>query len=322
VAEAELNHNGDIDIAKKMIETAKNMGADAVKFQTFHANKFCSLDSPYLELFKQCELTARDFSLLKEYGKTVGMHIFSTASEMAAVDIIHSIGFTPIKIGSSNIDNYPLLNAVAETTLDVVLSTGGASIGEIEEALALFTEKPKRNIALLHCVMAYPAPAHSLNLNRITLLRDVFGHRCTIGYSDHSRGTDAAVAAVALGARIIEKHFTLDHHMEGPDHSFSADPVEFKQLVDAVRNAEKMMGNRYPTANPDELSPGLTRRFLVASRDLNSGDTLTADCIEYKRIGENKDGIPTKYTQLVTGCRIKNPKKIDEPIHWHDVLNT
>ncbi len=322
VAEAGLNHNGDLDLAKRMVRSAKRVGADAVKLQTFTAEKFCATDSPFLGLFQRCELSADEIKELKAVAAEEGIDLFSTVAELSAVETVLEAGFELIKIGSANINNFPLLEAVGQTGKDVILSTGSATLGEIEQAVDALGGPHDKKIALLHCTVAYPAPPETLNLRRIGLLQDVFGADHVIGFSDHSEGPEAAMAAVALGARIVEKHFTEDNKLEGPDHAFSADPETLGRLVAGVRFVEQALGRRRPGRQEKELAPEAVRRYVVAGRDLEAGAILDGSALEFKRVGRiSGRPIETRHLDLIVGARLHRAKQRDEAICWEDLLS-
>lgn len=245
IAEGGLNHNGDIDIGKELVKEAKKCGADAIKFQSYHTEDFISKKSEYYELFKSLELSEEEFYELKEYAEKIGIMFISTPLDLKYVDILNKMNVPAFKIASGDLTFYPLLEKVAKTGKPVILSTGMSDIGEIWEAVKVLENNGCRDIILLHCISSYPTPYEDVNLNAIKTLKSIFN--IPVGYSDHTLGILAPVVSVALGADVIEKHFTLDKNMEGPDHALSADPEEFKEMVNNIRLVEKCLevGKRY-----------------------------------------------------------------------------
>ncbi|CAB3290126.1 N-acetylneuraminate synthase [Methanocaldococcus lauensis] len=316
IAEGGLNHNGDIDIAKELIKEAKKCGADAIKFQSYHTEDFISKKSEYYKLFKDLELSEEEFYELKKYAEKIGIMFISTPLDLKYVDILNNMNVPAFKIASGDLTFHPLLEKVAKTGKPVILSTGMANIGEIWEAVDVLKNNGCKEIILLHCISSYPTPYEEVNLHAIKTLKKIFN--IPVGYSDHTLGILTPIVSVALGAGVVEKHFTLDKSMEGPDHALSADPEEFKEMVEKIRLIEKMLGTGDKIPMPSEKEVIVeARRSIVAKRDIKKGCTLTIDNISFKRPAR---GIETKYWKLILNRKIKNDKREDEIIYWDDLL--
>jgi len=318
IAEMGINHNGKIEIAKEMIDKAVECGVDAIKFQAFKAERFIAdrtqtytyrtrgqevTESMY-EMFKRCEFSEEDFRELFRYCEQRKILCFATPQNILDLDMLLRIGIPAIKVGSDDLTNLPLLKEYASHNLPMIISVGMATVGEIEEAITIIEQTGEKPV-VLHCIYSYPALAKDINLNRIRTIQSTFS--VIVGFSDHSQGIIATLGAIALGAKVIEKHFTLDKNMEGPDHWFSADPEELKALVLGTRTLEKMMGSPIivPTLRDKEMRK-LARKSIVAARDIKTGERLTSKMIEYKRPGT---GLLPKFTEFVIGrkanCIIK-----------------
>ena len=297
IAEAGVNHNGNISIAKKMIEEAKNAGADIVKFQTFDATKVASKYAVMAEYQKEnlgivesqesmlskLMLRWEDYVELAEYCNRIGIKFLSTPFDIDSVRFLN--GLQDIwKIPSGEITNYPYLVEIAKTGKDVILSTGMSTMDEVDAALSVLRYNGTKSIVLLHCTTNYPTPMNDVNLRAMLTMRDHCG--CDVGYSDHTRGIEIPIAAVAMGASIIEKHFTLDRTMEGPDHKASLEPHELAEMVKAIRNIEVAMGNgeKIP-AKSEQVNIAVARKSIVASRKIKTGEVLTEKNVTTKRPG-------------------------------------
>ncbi len=324
IAEAGVNHNGSLGIAKKMIAVAKKSGANAVKFQTFTGEKVISKNAPkaeyqlsttgksesQLEMVKKLELSIQEHIELLEYSKTQGIQFLSTPFDLDSVDILATtLDLPTIKIPSGEITNAPLLLKVASTQKDIILSTGMSTIGEVETALGVLAfgylnikEPPsisgflkvfcslegqkvlRRKVRLLHCTTEYPTPFSDINLKAMQTLARTFS--LPTGLSDHSTGISAAVAAVALGATIIEKHFTLDKTLDGPDHKASLDPQELTEMVRAIRQTEDSLGCSVKLVTQAEAkNKVIARKSLIASCDIKKGETFSSQNVTVKRSG-------------------------------------
>jgi N,N'-diacetyllegionaminate synthase len=300
IAEAGVNHNGNIEIAKKMIEVAKECGADAIKFQTFKAEKVISKYAPkaeyqkqttgetdsQLEMVKKLELSFDDFVALKEYCDELNIMFLSTPFDFESIDFLNDLGLEIFKIPSGEITNLPYLEKIGKLGKKVILSTGMADLGEIEDALDILIScgTKKENITVLHCNTEYPTPYEDVNLLAMLTIKEAF--KVKVGYSDHTLGIEIPIAAVALGASVIEKHFTLDKNMEGPDHKASLEPHELKAMIDAIVNIEKALGNGMKKPSKSELkNKDIVRKSIVAKREIKKGEIFTEDNITVKRPG-------------------------------------
>ena len=312
IAEAGDNHNGSRELAFRLIDKAVEAGADCVKFQTFVTDEVISKraekaeyqkaatgsDESQYQMVKKLELSFEQFRELQKYAEERGITFLSTPFDIPSVEFLDSINIPCFKIPSGEITNLPYLIKIAETGRDVIMSTGMAELNEIESAINILREHGSGDISLLHCNTEYPTPYEDVNLRAMSTLKEKFGVR--VGYSDHTQGIEVPIAAVALGAEIIEKHFTLDHNMEGPDHKASLEPDELKQMVDGIRKTEKALGNGIKTASPSEKKNiQIARKSIVARRDIKKGEILTEENLAVKRPG---NGI--------------------SPMRWYEVIGT
>lgn len=324
IAEAGVNHNGNINIAKRLVDVAKEAGADVVKFQTFQAD---SLASKYAqkaeyqfhttdeketqkEMLKKLELTYDMHVELIQYCKKVGIEFLSTPFDLESIDLLEDIGMKLYKIPSGEITNLPYLRKIGRLKKTVILSSGMSTIEEIKEAVKILKESGAAGISVLHCNTQYPTPMEDVNLNAMNSIRKEVG--ISVGYSDHTEGIEVPVAAVAVGAEIIEKHFTLDKEMEGPDHKASLEPEELKAMVKAIRNIEKAMGNaeKKPTAS-EEDNIAAVRKSIVAKRRIKAGEILSDDNITTKRPG---NGVSPMLWDRVKGTAARREYEEDELI--------
>jgi N,N'-diacetyllegionaminate synthase len=326
IAEAGVNHNGNIEIAKKMIEVAKECGADAIKFQTFKAEKVISKYAPkaeyqkqttgeidsQLEMVKKLELSFDDFIVLKEYCDKLNIMFLSTPFDFESIDFLDDLGLEIFKIPSGEITNLPYLEKIGKLGKKVILSTGMADLGEIEDALDILTScgTKKEDITILHCNTEYPTPYEDVNLLAMLTIKEAL--KVKVGYSDHTLGIEVPIAAVALGASVIEKHFTLDKNMEGPDHKASLEPHELKAMIDAIRNIEKSLGDGIKKPSKSELkNKDIARKSIVAKREIKKGEIFTEDNITVKRPG---NGISPMRWYEVLGKVVLKDYKEDELI--------
>ncbi|OFV70017.1 N-acetylneuraminate synthase [Acetobacterium wieringae] len=324
IAEAGVNHNGNIVLAKKMIEIASKAGANAIKFQTFKAEKLVTKyarkalyqeknsrnSETQLEMLKKLVLTEGQFLELKDYCAKLDLDFLSTPFDFESVDFLFQIGISQWKIPSGEITNLPYLIKIAETKLPIILSTGMATLDEVAEAVAILKKYGSSEITLLHCTTEYPAPFDEVNLRAMLTMREEFN--LPIGYSDHTMGIEIPIAAVAMGATIIEKHFTLDRSMDGPDHQASLEPDELKQMVCAIRHVEKAFGDgiKQP-AESEKKNIQIARKSIVAETKIEMGDAFTKDNLTIKRPG---DGIsPMKWFEVL-GKRAARDFEEDELI--------
>jgi len=314
IAEAGINHNGDVEVARRLIQEAKKSGADAVKFQTFNTEEYISRSNPYYELFKRCELKANDFKILQEEAEENQILFFSTPFDFTSVNLLAELEVPFYKIASCDLTNIPLIRKIAQAGKPIILSTGMGTIGEVFQALETINREGNEDVTLLHCVSNYPVTPEQVNLRAIPHMVEVFQR--PIGLSDHTLGIDVPVTAVALGACIIEKHFTLDKNMEGPDHQLSADPQEFREMVERVRTIEKALGTG--KKEPVELEENiiLLRRSVVARKNISRGSKITADMVTLKRPG---NGIKPELIDIVIGRTAKSNIAGDELVTWEDL---
>lgn len=314
IAEAGVNHNGSLDNAFKLIDAAVDAGVDYVKFQTFKSENLVSkfakkadyqiqntgnaLDSQF-EMLKKLELSHENHELLIDYCKQKNIHFFSTAFDLESLEYLKNIGLDLVKIPSGEITNLPYLRKAAKLFKKVILSTGMCTMEDINAALHVFLKEgiTQENITILHCNTEYPTPMNDVNLKAMLSIQREFGTK--VGYSDHTLGIEVPIAAVALGASIIEKHFTLDNKMEGPDHAASLKPSQLKNMVTAIRNIEQAIsgdGSKIPS-NSELKNIEIARKSIIASRQINKGETLTDKNITVKRPG---NGIsPMKWDEVL-----------------------
>lgn len=293
IAEAGVNHNGSLELAKKLIDAAVLAGADAVKFQTFKTEDQVSKIAPkaqyqkentdseesQFDMIKKLELSYDDFRELQNYCSNKNIVFLSTPFELESVEFLAALNLPYFKIPSGEITNLPYLRKIASYGRKIILSTGMADLKEIEDALAVLKGC---EVSLLHCTTEYPCPYEDVNLKAMQTLKDHFGLK--VGYSDHTSGIEVAIAAVAMGAKIIEKHFTLDKKMQGPDHKASLEPQELKQMVNAIRNVEKAMGTGEKTPSKSEIKNiTIARKSIVAKTKIQKGETFTEKNITTKR---------------------------------------
>lgn len=297
IAEAGVNHNGKFDLACKLVDAAKEAGADCIKFQTFKSRNLVSHKTPKAEYQKvttgggsqadmlhKLELSYDEFIAIKAYCDKVGICFLSTPFDFESIDFLSSINMPFWKIPSGEVTNYPYLLAIARTRKPVVMSTGMCKMKEIADAIAVLHENGTSNITLLHCNTEYPTPYEDVNLKAMQTIKDTFGYE--IGYSDHTKGIEVPIAAVAMGATIIEKHFTLERNMEGPDHKASLEPDEFRMMIRSIRNIEKAIGTGNKVPSPSEIKNiTVARKSIVAKTHINVGDALTEKNITVKRPG-------------------------------------
>jgi len=315
VAEVGINHNGDMELARKMIDAAATTGVDAVKFQNYRTEDFLSdtklkytyasqgkkVTESQFEMFKRCELSASSLLQLKKHCDKRNVVFLSTPTGDSGIQDLVRIKSPMLKNGSDYLGNIPLIKMMAETGIPTVISTGMATLSEIDEAVRAFEDAGGKELIILHCISQYPTPANDVNLNKIKSLQLAFNY--PIGFSDHTYGTTASIGAYILGACFIEKHFTIDKNLPGPDHSFSSDTQEFKQLVSAIREAEKMMGTTVIKPTQKELKSRTGYKLsCVAIKNLSNNHKITAADIAFRRPGT---GIPPNLTQWLIGQTLK-----------------
>lgn len=325
IAEAGVNHNGDIKLAKKLIDVAKETGADAVKFQSFKAESVVVKDAQkagyqkettgegsQYEMIKSLELSKEEFGELAEYARKKDIMFLSSPFDKESVDLLHELDVPAFKIGSGEITNFPLLRYVAKKGKPIILSTGMSTLGEVEEALNVIRSEGVKDIILLHCVSNYPAKIEEVNLRAMQTLKCAF--KLPVGFSDHTLGITVPIAAVALGACVIEKHFTLNRNLPGPDHKASLEPNELKEMIKAIMDVEKALGDgiKQPTADEEEIKK-VARRSIVAKVDIPEGVIIMKDMLDIKRPGI---GIEPEHIERIIGKRAKVNIKKDKLITW------
>lgn len=326
VAEAGVNHNGRLDLAKKMVDIAKDAGADAVKFQTFKAERVISRFAPkaeyqktttdkdesQLEMARGLELDIKAHKELINYCKKKGIFFLSSPFDLESIDLLNKLGLPMLKIPSGEITNLPFLRKLGTLRKKIILSTGMSDLEEIKNALDVLVNcgTDKKDITVLHCNTEYPTPYEDVNLLAMLSIKEAFD--VEVGYSDHTLGIEVAIAAAALGATMVEKHFTLDKNMRGPDHKASLDPAELKMMVNAIRNIEIALGDGIKKPSPSELkNRPIARKSIVALRDIKKGEVFTVENITVKRPGK---GISPTDWEKVIGKIAKRPFKEDQGI--------
>lgn len=324
IAEAGVNHNGDVQIAKQLCLAAKNAGADAVKFQTWITDNIITKsvkqadyqtentgkDESQYDMLKKLELTFDEFREIKEYCEEIGIEFASTADDEESLDFLVDLGIPFIKVGSGDVGNISYLRYIGSKKRPVILSTGMSTLADVEVSLKALREGGATDIKLLHCTTNYPCPFDSVNLKAMDTLHNAFG--LEVGYSDHTVGIEVPVSAVARGAIIIEKHFTLDCNMEGPDHLASTEPKEFKKMVDSIRNIEKALGTgvKQPTEAEKDISKVVLKR-IVAKQMIHEGETINEKSICVKR---NEKGLPASAWDIIIGTKARRTFDADEGI--------
>jgi len=312
IAEAGVNHNGSMELAKKLIDVAVEAGSDYVKFQTFKAAKIASKSAAkaayqqqttsagesQLDMLRKLELSDADHVLLQKYCAEKKIKFLSTAFDLDSIDTLKALGIKLGKIPSGEITNLPYLRKMAASFNELILSTGMCDMEELQASVQaiLKTGFPKEKITILHCNTEYPTPFEDVNLKAMLTIAQTVG--VPVGYSDHTLGIEVPVAAVALGAAVIEKHFTLDRNMEGPDHKASLEPAELVAMVKAIRHIEKAMGNGIKQPSSSEIkNRAIARKSIVASEEIHAGELFTEKNITVKRPGT---GItPMKWDEVI-----------------------
>ena len=309
-AEAGVNHNGKLEIAKRLALEAKKCGADIVKFQTAKLNALVSRfadmaeyqkrnigkEMSQREMLKEILLTYEDFVKLADYCNEIGIQFLSTPFDLESIDFLKSLGCNLWKIPSGEITNLPYLKKIASMNLPIILSTGMCTLDEVREAMDILDRNNTGLVTLMHCTTQYPVPFKDVNLRAMITLKENFN--CKIGYSDHTSGIEVPIAAVAMGAVVIEKHFTIDRYMEGPDHKASLEPRDFSEMVKAIRNIEAALGSSVKKPTESEMmNRYVARKSIIAARKIRRGEVLTEENLTTKRPG---NGI--------------------SPMKWHEVL--
>lgn len=323
IAEAGVNHNGRFMLACRLVDAAKKAGADCIKFQTFKSENLVAKsaqkadyqkdttgDGSQVDMLKKLELSYDEFIALRDYCDRVGIRFLSTPFDFESIRFLDGLDMPFWKIPSGEVTNYPYLVALAKTKKPVVMSTGMCELNEVREAVDVLRRHGAGEIRLLHCNTEYPTPFEDVNLRAIQTLKDTFG--CEVGYSDHTTGIEIPIAAVAMGATIIEKHFTLDRNMEGPDHKASLEPDELEAMVRSIRHVERALGTGVKAPSPSERkNMAVARKSIVAKRHINSGEILSAGNLTVKRPGT---GISPMKWDSVLGTRAIRVFEEDELI--------
>lgn len=332
IAEAGVNHNGSMRIAKKLVDVAKYCGADAVKFQTFRAEllaskysskaeyqkKSCRNNETQLEMLRKLELTINDHKTLIKYCRNKKIGFLSSPFDLDSVDLLLKLGLKVFKVPSGEITNIPYLNKVGALKKKVIMSTGMAGLKEVKKALTILTAAgtKKKDITVLHCSTAYPAFAKDVNLKVMQEIKKKL--KVNTGYSDHTMGLEISIAAVALGASVIEKHFTLDRNMRGPDHKASIEPDELKTMIRAIRNVEKALGSGVKKASPEEeKNKKVVRKSIVAKINIPKGTKIREHMIILKRPGT---GIMPLFLGKVIGKKSRINIGKDRLIKFKDLI--
>lgn len=324
IAEAGVNHNGSLCLAKQLVDKAVWAGADCIKFQTFNSKNLVSKNAQkaeyqrkttdstesQLEMLKKLELSKQQFIELKEYCQQKGIQFLSTPFDLESIEFLASIGMNIWKIPSGEVTNYPFLRAIGRRKETVIMSTGMCTMDEVHSAVDVLNQFGTTDITLLHCTTEYPAPYDSVNLRAMTTLKKEFGF--SVGYSDHTKGIEIPIAAVAMGATVIEKHFTLDCNMEGPDHKASLAPEELKEMVIAIRDVEKAIGDgiKQPS-EAEKKNISVARKSIVAACDIKKGEVFTEINLTAKRPG---GGISPMKWDSILGNKAKRDFYEDEII--------
>ena len=328
IAEAGVNHNGDLKIAKKLIDAAANAGADAVKFQTFSADRLVTKNAPkanyqnettdknesQYEMLKKLELSFEEHKFLKKYCEEINILFLSTPFDFESVDLLEKLEVELYKVGSGDLTNIPLLKYIAEKNKPMIVSTGMSNLAEVEEAVKVVKETGNNELILLHCVSNYPAKYENVNLKAMNTLKTAFNVK--VGYSDHTPGIEVPIAAVAMGAKVIEKHFTLDKTMEGPDHNASLSSKELKEMVSNIRYVESALGSGIKKPQDSEKNnKKVSRKSLTAARNLKKGDKISKKDIDIKRPGT---GISPKFIDEIVGSVLLGNIKLNDLLKWSD----
>jgi N,N'-diacetyllegionaminate synthase len=327
IAEAGVNHNGDLQLAKQLIDAAADAGVDYVKFQTFKSEKLVSKNAQkadyqkentgdgnesQLKMLQKLELSEANHLELIDYCKSKNIKFLSTAFDLESIDFLNKLDIDLFKVPSGEITNYPYLEKIGSLGKPVIISTGMATLDEIGQAMAIVIKSgtPRHKITVLHCNTEYPTPMHDVNLNAMQTIGETYSVK--IGYSDHTLGIEVPIAAVALGASVIEKHFTLDKTLPGPDHKASLEPSELKAMVKAIRNIQYALGDSEKEPTPSELkNKDIARKSIVASKSISKGDMLTEANITTKRPG---NGISAMEWPNIIGTKAKKDYLEDDLI--------
>ena len=315
IAEGGLNHNGDVRLAKKIVENAANVGADAIKFQTFDASDLVSSKSKAHNLFRKLELSDSDFSELNDFAKSNQIIFLSTPFGIKAVNLLIRLKVPAFKVASGDLTNLPLISYIARNKKPIILSTGMGNVKEINEAVQAIKSVKNNKIIIMHSVTSYPTPYNEVNLRTLNTLKMKF--KFPIGYSDNGNNDLVSLVAVAMGSKVIEKHFTINKKLRGPDHRISADPKQMKNLIMQIRQIEEMFGTGIKNPQPSELGNlVMARRSIHTIQNIKKNPHLTTEMIAIKRPAV---GIHPKFYYKILGKKTKRNLSIDEPIKWSDL---
>lgn len=323
IAEAGDNHNGDMDLAYKLIDVAKIAGADCVKFQTFKTERIVSksaemaeyqkqntgIEESQFDMIKKLELSYEQFIALKKYCDSIGIQFLSTPFDLDSIDFLASLDLPLWKIPSGEITNLPYLEKIARTGKKIIMSTGMCTINEIEQAYDILKANGSTDITILHCNTEYPTPFDDVNLLAMKTLEKKFN--VDVGYSDHTQGIEVPIAAVAMGAKVIEKHFTLDKTLPGPDHKASLEPNELVDMIKSIRNIEKALGvPEKKVSESEKKNKSIARKSIVAGRDIKKGEVLSIENLATKRPGTGLS--PMKWYEVLGTTAIRDFKEDEE----------
>ena len=325
IAEAGVNHNGDIALAYKLCDAAKSAGVDAIKFQTWKTEKIVTRQAQLatyqeanvskknetqFDMLKNLELSYEQFKIIKKHCDKIGIQFISTPDEEDSLEFLCELGMPFLKIGSGEVTNLSYLRKIGSKHEDVILSTGMSYLSDVDVAYRTLIEYGAKSVSLLHCTTNYPCPKNEVNLRAMLTLKDSF--KCRVGYSDHTMGIEVPIAAVAMGAEIIEKHFTLDKTMDGPDHKASLEPQELKAMVTGIRNIELALGDGIKRPNPSEKNiSSVVLKRIVADSSIKRGEIISEDKLALKR---SSNGITANMWDLVIGRISTRDYNIDDPI--------
>ncbi|MBR9824356.1 MAG: N-acetylneuraminate synthase [Alphaproteobacteria bacterium] len=332
IAEAGVNHNGDLANALRLCDIAHEAGADAVKFQTFKASKLTTktaekasyqtenapdMGESQQDMLQKLELTEAEFRQVRDHCAEIGIEFISTPFDEDSADFLNELGVDRFKVSSGDLTHLPFLQHLARFGKPVIISTGMATLSEVEEAVDAIEQAGNPPLAILHCVSNYPAAPEQANLRAMQTIEMAFGR--PVGWSDHTEGSAISLASIAAGARLIEKHFTIDRNMPGPDHAASLEPAELATMISDVRAVEKALGDGRKQPTPPEADTArVARRSIVAARHISAGEVFDANNLEAKRPG---NGLPPKYLGQVVGRRASRPIAEGELISW-DMLGS
>lgn len=329
IAEAGVNHNGRLDLALKLADEAKKCGCDCIKYQIFQTEMLVTRNAnkakyqventknhdTQFEMLKKLELSFEQFRQIKDYCDKINIDFMATPFDCESVDLLEELGVDVYKVSSGDITNKQLLQYIATKNKKIILSTGMSDLSEVNEAIGWIVEKKNNDIVVLHCTSNYPTPYSEVNMRAMLTLAEKFGY--PVGYSDHTNGVEIPIMAVSMGATVIEKHFTLDKNMEGPDHKASLDIAELNKMVSCIRNVERAFGDGVKKMTESESDTiKVARKSIVTNRKIKKGEVIQLKDLIIKRPGT---GIEPKYIEELVGKKIKKDYDIDQLIEWKDV---